>query len=686
MEINGKTLILEPGEELTIKVRASQPMPEPEVPEQPEDPSGAIGFPNLIEEFNLVLERYGFNAVFEGTETWSYLKEMYDAALDEWNTNAHDFLSGKTYPEVYDYHGDNDSYEKNSLTLNAMTSWLMAMCLTEIVPLYSESYNSQTALFRKAFDLGGGITVALYDEYTVKGDPMIVRLAAGCVYATIRGTKTFSYIDLLREELGGVPINGSSWEDLGYANTMLTDDLGRRGYMMQNLGYLVNTQVFLPNAPGPRIEGTTVCELPEPWEDGQPSWQYHPATGNYLADEAINRHMVDHWNMMAQTPLSEWVSYSDEKKDRLINAAATVTCTYNYMFGAPKPVSLVLEDNRLPVVDGYPRYVFEEDADSNLVIDGPFSDLAGIYRYNADGNETTEEMFLKTVLDIADNCRFPTQDPNYGRCRPGCKPTREGGELGSTHGAAENEIYNISIASMVADNNAQKEKIAGEDGWAADSPRSYVSGHSAQIITMALMLGQMSPDKMQYYMRRAYEYSVNRSIARFHWNSDCILGRLYGTMILPILNAMNGLHNGYEATKRAVVNGVQGDVRFNLTIENTTPNDVTLDGDIVFVLANPDKKGNYYGWEGAYNRTGHIRFCSSAVTIPAGGSKVFSVDATNPELVLRGRNCLDPDLLSVAGRPRNVLLYVDGNSEIVLADNMDPDIVFEDGGNYKLTV
>lgn len=646
-----------------------------------------ISFDSLVDDFNAVLYAKGNNQISEDMETYSYLKEMYDTAVKEWNTNAHGFFSEETYPEVYDYRGDNDQYEKDFLSLNAMTSWLMAMCLTELVPTSGEVYNTQTTLFRVAFNIGGGVEIPLYGNYTVKGDPMIARLAAGCVYALVRGTKGFDYIESLREELGGSAIPASSWEDLGYKNTMLTDELGRRGYQMEYLGYLVNTQIFLYNAPGPRISGTTVCDLATPYDDGQPEELFNFDTGNYNMDESVNTTMVDSWNMMAQTPLSEWNSYSDEKKSRLINAAATVTCTYNYMFGAPKPVTLVLENGELPVVDGYPRYTFEQTDNSSLVIEGPFSDLAGIYRYDIDGQENTQEMFLKTVLDIADNCRFPTQDPNYGRCRPGCRPTREGGELNPLHGSAENEIYNISIAAMVADTEEQKQKALNEDGWAADSPRSYVSGHSAQIITMALMLGQMAPDKMLNYMRRAYEYSVNRSIARFHWNSDCIVGRLFGTMVLPILNAMEGLHDGYEATKDKVINGVSTDMRFNLVIENTGQTDVTLDGDMSFVLANPDKKGTYYGWEGVYNRTGRIRFNLVPITIPAHGSMLFiGVDATNSEIVLRGRNCLTPSMLPVAGRPRNVLLYVDGNSETVLADNLDPDIVFEDGGNYKLVI
>ena len=61
---------------------------------------------------------------------------------------------------------------------------------------------------------------------------------------------------------------------------------------------------------------------------------------------------------------------------------------------------------------------------------------------------------------------------------------------------------------------------------------------------------------LQRWMRRAYEYSINRSIARFHWMSDVIYGRLFATMIVPILNAMIGLRDGYEAMKEQVKNAI----------------------------------------------------------------------------------------------------------------------------------
>ena len=51
---------------------------------------------------------------------------------------------------------------------------------------------------------------------------------------------------------------------------MLTDE-GRRGYRMTYLGYCVNTSLFLPSWASCQ---ETVCELPQPWEQGQDEKQF----------------------------------------------------------------------------------------------------------------------------------------------------------------------------------------------------------------------------------------------------------------------------------------------------------------------------------------------------------------------------------------------------------------------------
>lgn len=228
------------------------------------------------------------------------------------------------------------------------------------------------------------------------------------------------------------------------------------------------------------------------------------------------------------------------------------------MFGAP--IRVRFDGIQTKCYDGKTTakyYTFSETTeDTGLALDGPFSNLAGIYRYNIPSSQRTpREQFIEAVTELADNLRFPTQDPNYGRCRPGCKPTREGGELNPLHGAKENEIYNVDLTTMVADNAQQKINMSREDGFAQDSPRSYVSGHSAQIVCLAMLLTQMDEDstaRPQAWARRAFEYSVSRSVGRFHWNSDCIYGRLFGTMALPVINAMTGMRSGYEAMRQYV--------------------------------------------------------------------------------------------------------------------------------------
>ena len=681
-----------------------EPEPEPKPEPQPEPDDEHLNFDEVLEEMNGLIRSVGGMGISATNtpNTYNYLQLAWNRADYEWNDRKSWMFSQEVFADVYDWNGNNTDYRREAY--DALQAWLMAMCLTELMPTEGEYGNLQTRFFGKAFMLGGGFTIPIYG-LDIRADPMHSRLVAGACYVLHRSSYDFADIDALREEVGGQTIDAEDWDDLGYRNETLYDDEGRRGYRTLNVGYLVNTSKFILNAPGPRIEGTTVCELSTPQEDGQPAYQFNQKTDNYHVDELVNDAMVAEYNMMAQTPLEEWQNYPAWKRNRLVNAAATVCCTYMYMFGRPIPVKQVLDGfGELPFVDGYPRYEFERCAVSDMTIDGPFSDLAGIYRYNVhDGEQTVAERFIQTVLDIADNSRFPTQDPNYGRCRPGCARTREGGELNPIHGAKENELYNISISAMVADTEEQREKILAEDGWAADSPRSYVSGHSTQIFTMAMMLGQMKPEKLKDWMSRAYDYSVNRSIARYHWNSDCIYGRVFATMILPILNAMTGIRSGYEETKRQVNGEEPSDtvISINVCIENCKGEDIVLDGDLCLILANPTKNGEYIGWTGVYNRTPHIRFSDCPVTIPAGGSKTFygltySEDADIMDgggtvldhriIGLGGRSPLADALVADIGRQSNVLLYVGGDSEVAVCDCMNSSIIFENECTYQIKV
>lgn len=693
----------EKEEESVVSVVTSDNQ-EQQVDTQEPQTEAVIGFIELTEKFNNLLKKRGYGIVDTTTETFYYLRWAYYFADSLYKEGIWMFRPA-SFPLVCDYRGTKT--DTVNAAYNAMQAWLMASELAELVPDSGKTTNTQTELFKLAYELGGGRAFPLFGKKAFLADPYAMREVGSVLYAVCRGDKSISkQIDTYRIELGGKAIPATLWRDLGYQNETVTDAQGNRlGYRMKNLGYFINTRLFLPDAPGPRVEGTTVCELPQPWQQGQAMEQFDE-DGNYLEDKRIYNEMVKGWNMMSKTSLAEWNSYSLEKKNRLIQVGAIPSCTKRYLFGAPKKVRFDGIQRRCYDGKTYADYLcFSETTENTgLVLDGPFSDLEGIWRYNAVTLNALEQ-FIDASCDIGDNFRFATQDPNYGRCRPGCKNTLAGGERNAEHGAPENEIYNIDLTRMVADTDEGKTRQ--ENGFAADSPRSYVSGHSAQAWLLALLFTQMDNDytdggRGRTWLRKAYEYSVSRTIGRFHWMSDVIYGRLFGAMALPVINAMTGLKDGYEETRRFVCGETPKEesvISVTLDLVNQSGRDVTLDGEVCLVLANPDTKGRYHGWTGVYNRTPHIRFAPSKVTVKAGGTHraTFTYDDITEEIMdakgtvvetnlrngLGFRRPLDKSLLSVANRKSNVLLYIGGDSEVIVCDPLPAD-VFEDGKAYTV--
>ena len=616
-----KIIKLQPGESVTIvceESEAVQTTPGPSYSGGEINTDGRMTFGELLAKFNEVLAWRGYKGVTQGMAVYDYLSWACDFASRQYDGDVWMFLPS-TYPLLYDYRGTDETDIDTGY--NAMQSWLMASILAELVPDSGATTNTQTELFKLAYEIGGGKTYPLYNGKSLKADPYAMREAASVMYAICRGDGSIAgQIETYRRELGGSPIPASNWDGLGYQNTMLTDSQGRRGYRMDYLGYAVNSELFLPDAPGPRVLTTTVCELPQPWEEGQLISLFNMQTGNYLMDETINDYFVKNYDMMSQTPLSVWNSYPIEKQNRMVNVGAIPPCTFIYMFGHQRVKFDGIIHRSYGTNPAYDYYCFSKtNEDTGLALDGPFSDLEGIYRYNA-SQKNAQERFLEALTSIADNMRFPTQDPNYGRCRPGCKVSRTVESLNPVPGAAENEIYNVDLCVMVADDAAGRAKGEIQDGFAADSPRSYVSGHSAQIWALALSFIQMNNDgNCEQWVRKAFEYSVNRSVGRFHWNSDCIYGRLFGAMTLPIVNAMSGLHSDYEATKAYVLNPTPqpaptGNWDAHIILRNQTGRQIQSTGEVRMYVA---------GHEGVNVYTPNVMSVGAAITIPAGGEYAY---------------------------------------------------------------
>ena len=135
-------------------------------------------------------------------------------------------------------------------------------------------------------------------------------------------------------------------------------------------------------------------------------------------------------------------------------------------------------------------------------------------------------------------------------------------------------------------------------------------------------------------------------------------------------------------------------ISFGLNITNAYGSAIQLVGEVVFIIGNPDKDGNYMGsYTGRYVRTDHITFNNGTITLQNNQTASFnnvSWRDTDTGLGMGGTSPFDPALLSDIDRKSNVLLYVyeqDGtkNSEIVLCDSLSKDIVFENGQTYNIT-
>lgn len=104
-------------------------------------------------------------------------------------------------------------------------------------------------------------------------------------------------------------------------------------------------------------------------------------------------------------------------------------------------------------------------------------------------------------------------------------------------------------------------------------------------------------------------------------------------------------------------------ISFNVNIVNNTGSTITLDGDVTFVLCNPDHNGNYFGgYQGPYFKANHVCFSSYAVTLAAGETRMFSniswIDE-DTKLGMGETSPLNPNLLNtIASSSRNVLVYV----------------------------
>lgn len=715
MKIDGKTIILDAGEEITIKASEGQ------------QPDGRMLFDGMLRRMNEVLRSYGFREVKESAtpKTYSMLYSLWGIAAFEWSTDGSWMFDRETYPDLIEMHGDDVSHADDAY--NAMQAWMMASQLAELCPTSGGATNCQTDLFKLAYGLGGGAKVPLFG-LEIHSDPMIARLVGGVLYEMYHESIPYSEYDRMREELGGHMIEASDWDGLGYEGTERK---------MEVCGYLVNSDVIIPAAPGPFADG---CDggRPKPWEQGQPEDQFCLSNSdgmyewwrmNYIKDIFVDDHVVKNYNIGAQTSRATWDGYPYEVRQRILEAVAASRATDNFFYGK-KLIRFdgIHDGTRRGQYTNYTYFWFSEVdrmADGVIEVGGPFADLHDImFKGGGYGQKTDTLLWFKKCMDIFDNSRCPTFANQYGRRRPCGGAAGDGRSARSPiNGDPLNALYNIDMSCIFADDQKNADKWAAEDGFVTEKPKSYPSGHAAQVWGVAMILAQMlgdDTDRIRRYMQLAWRLGVNRTVNRAHWNSDVIYGRLFATMALPLINAMRGMRDGYEKAE-SVINGEEPEVTpgkvvtFNVIIKNSRSQAVTLDDKINFVVANPDVNGFYYGangdgtpYTGFYNRWGVALVGNGKkITIPAYGSQVFKMTpnansnifyqngtpyGSGVENGLGGRNLVSQKQIddcttwpSSRGRA-NVLLYVDGDSNVVVPQSLDSNIFFEEGGTYTVVI
>jgi hypothetical protein len=218
----------------------------------------------------------------------------------------------------------------------------------------------------------------------------------------------------------------------------------------------------------------------------------------------------------------------------------------------------------------------DEEADNHHVFGTDKRNVAGKYNFNAVFGETTlgEVLdpdsslanFFSLVLSVGSSSRGVLQHSNsslghyeYGRLRPGCSEQREAQRKSYT-----DDRYNVLACFDIEDNDGAKEtyydgsgvkkpyydengnwtnaKIQSKEDYENQSKdllwaNSYPSGHSSGMWCGALALMEIIPEKADLIMRAANSFAVNRTVARYHWNSDTIQGRVLGSATNAICHA-----------------------------------------------------------------------------------------------------------------------------------------------------
>jgi hypothetical protein len=430
--------------------------------------------------------------VHDGSKTYLYLKELLRESKDQRQYRESSHLLPVLYlkelfPVPMDYWGEDGDDASAQMTMDA---FLTAMLIAELKPELREP------VMKRGYILGGYDRYDNLYGYSFNFDPTVARIVAASIYAAMRG-RLKPDIRAMRQEVGGTAYAATLQE------VMASDSCDF------SAGFYIDLRKILPTAPGPYAPG---------WEERQEQLilpgEKRDGYGNIEVDRRIHEYIVEHYNL----------SQADGRQET-VQAIADKEGDVRHIFGAPHTAGEYTFD---PVFGTH-------NLGLEIGTDGPAAHLANLCEHIAS--------YAREILQSKDARQ-------YGRLRPGCSWKQE-----ARRNSFDDLRRDVLTCFQIEDADGRPTGYYGEDGrWTEPSKvssphdyeeqqrdalwaNSYPSGHSAGITGVATMLTELMPGKADVILKGMNRFAMHRCLARYHWTSDTLIGRLTGCIIAPLLRA-----------------------------------------------------------------------------------------------------------------------------------------------------
>ena len=461
----------------------------PQEPPQEQVKEGAYDtvFEGFLDCFSVTAE------VERDTKTYDHLHMLFRETYSQFNDRKSLFgiavvHKKENFPTLYQFGSIGD--QKRGL--DTIVGWVLALQLAELMP------RKRTDILKIGYELGGYTRYDNIYGYDFNSDPNLLRMSAGIIYAAMRG-KMNPDIDAMRKEMGGAK----------YDEPLATLANGKRDAVSPN-DFFTDFREFMPTAPAPYAPGYT--DRPDRTYPSEERDDFD----NLETDRMIHEMIVDTYNLKP-----------NEHYQECVQAIADKEADAGHMFGGNRQT----KHYHFHPIFGKDTIGMEFSPDSTL-------SMLAQAAFNASSSS-------RGILQSAS-----VSPKQYGRLRPGCSWKQEGCKNSSS-----DDSRNVLVDFEIEDGDGSPTGYYDENGnWVymngIHNPdefneksksqlyaNSYPSGHSAGIIGSAMVLAELYPDKADVILRAANQFAVNRTIARYHWTSDTINGRVLGTATNAVAHA-----------------------------------------------------------------------------------------------------------------------------------------------------